>query len=165
MSTGKLMRFRELIPMYLKFRVFRDATDVGIYIYNRVSGTQSRLPIGHNSLASDRPYCPIRAMYSKHNYPLLNTLCIWHGDCSGISTNRDVSDEKNKFGQEIMKVASISTKYLNRKSDGNSECGESGTAAYNALIYSTRSDLTTLLIETKTGIDRLPILYLMNASA
>jgi hypothetical protein len=64
-----------------------------------------------------------------------------------------------------MKVASISTKYLNQKRDGNSECGESGTAAYHALIYSTRSDLTTLLIETKTGIDRLPILYLMNASA
>jgi hypothetical protein len=62
-------------------------------------------------------------------------------------------------------VASVSKKYLNCDKECTADCGKTGTAAYKALIYSTRSDLTSLLIETKNGIDRLPIVYLLEASA
>lgn len=50
-------------------------------------------------------------------------------------------------------------------SDSNNDKKNAGSFAYNALIISTALDLTSLLIATKKGIDRLPLVYLLEAKA
>lgn len=62
-------------------------------------------------------------------------------------------------------MASKASKYMINDSSSNKDKKEAGSAAFNALIHSTEVDLTALLLATKIGIDRLPIVYLSEAEA
>ncbi|RJR16783.1 MAG: hypothetical protein C4581_09215 [Nitrospiraceae bacterium] len=62
-------------------------------------------------------------------------------------------------------MASVSSQYMINESESNNDKKEAGSVSYNALIYSTALDLTALLIATKKGIDRLPLVYLSEAKA
>lgn len=62
-------------------------------------------------------------------------------------------------------MASISSQFMINDSDSNNDKKNAGSFAYNALIISTALDLTSLLIATKKGIDRLPLVYLLEAKA
>lgn len=62
-------------------------------------------------------------------------------------------------------MASVSSMYMINDSESNKDKKEAGSASYNALIMSTALDLTALLIATKKGIDKLPLVYLSEAKA
>lgn len=62
-------------------------------------------------------------------------------------------------------MACLSNEYLTDKEEEGSNCEKGPSAMFNALIYSSSTDLTALLIATKTGVDKLPILTLSEAKA
>ncbi|MEW6601306.1 MAG: hypothetical protein AB1499_10065 [Nitrospirota bacterium] len=62
-------------------------------------------------------------------------------------------------------MASIASKYMINDSESNNDKKKAGSVAFNALIQSTALDLTRLLIATKKGIDRLPLIYVSEAKA
>ncbi len=62
-------------------------------------------------------------------------------------------------------MASLSLKYMINDCESNNDKKKAGSVTYNALILSTALDLTALLIATKKGIDRLPLIYLSEAKA
>ena len=62
-------------------------------------------------------------------------------------------------------MASTASKYLTKDKRLMNENKEFSSVKVNALIYSTSTNLVPLLIATKKGIDRLPILYLWEARA
>jgi len=62
-------------------------------------------------------------------------------------------------------MASLSSTYMINDSESNNDKKKAGSVAYTALIMSAALDLTGLLIATKKGIDRLPLVYLAEAKA
>ena len=62
-------------------------------------------------------------------------------------------------------MASLASKFMINDNSRNSDKKKAESVTYNALIHSTETDLTVLLLATKTGIDRLPVLCLTEAKA
>lgn len=62
-------------------------------------------------------------------------------------------------------MASVSREYMTNDCESNNDKKKAGSVSYNALILSMELDLTALLIATKKGIDRLPMIYLSEAKA
>lgn len=62
-------------------------------------------------------------------------------------------------------MASTASKYMLNDTSRNDHQKKERSASFNALIHSTETDLTALLIATKNGIDRIPIVYLWEAKA
>jgi len=62
-------------------------------------------------------------------------------------------------------MASLSSEYMINDNESNNDKKKAGSVAFNALVQSTEIDLTTMLIATKIGIDRLPLVFLSEAKA
>ncbi len=62
-------------------------------------------------------------------------------------------------------MASVSREYMINDCERNNDKKKAGSVTYNALILSMGLDLTALLIATKKGIDRLPMIYHSEAKA
>jgi len=62
-------------------------------------------------------------------------------------------------------MACLSNEYLTDNRDATTNREKKPSPMFSALIYSTATDLTALLIATKTGVDKLPIITLSEAKA
>ena len=62
-------------------------------------------------------------------------------------------------------MACLSNEYLTDKREETSNRSRSNSPMFNALIYSSATDLTALLLATKSGVDKLPVLSLSAAEA
>ena len=63
-------------------------------------------------------------------------------------------------------MASLSKEYLTSNDSSLDRHKKNQSAMYKALVYSTRgSDLTALLIATKAGLEKIPVLCLSEAES
>jgi hypothetical protein len=69
------------------------------------------------------------------------------------------------LNEEARYMASLSTKYLVREKKRKANGSGKNKRRITALSYSVKSDLLPLLMETGHKMDRLPIVYLIEANA
>jgi hypothetical protein len=89
----------------------------------------------------------------------------WHRHCNLTYTQLKERLDKRMIQEEIIEMASLSSKYLTDHNQQISEEKKAGSEMFEALVYSIGVDTTSLLIATEIGIDRLPVMHSLEAEA